>query len=166
MTGKKVITHPLAHGDLVVSASDLKPVLDAARSNTLRRSRICAHQSDDAAIHEMLICFDRETYVQPHRHRSKRESFHVISGEIEVIYFDDLGSVLRRIRMGTFDSGLPFFLRNETNDWHTVIIHTDSAIIHETTNGPFNSEESEFAPWSAKPSESSAVLSFLGEFHD
>ncbi len=148
-------------GNILISASELETVVEAAMTNRTGRARMNAHESGDSAIHEVVIAFRGGSYVRPHRHTAKRESFHVISGLLTAIALDDDGQVIRRTPLGDRDSGRPFFLRNFNNDWHCFLIESAVAIVHETTNGPFSASESEFPTWAPDPEEQAAVDTFL-----
>ena len=63
----------------------------AARTNSKRRARFCAHPSAEARQHDMLIVSHRDTYVAPHRHFDKSESFLILEGSATIILFDDRG---------------------------------------------------------------------------
>lgn len=137
------------------------------------RVRICAHGSDNDAVHEMLILLSLGSFVRPHKHPAKSESFHVIEGKADVIIFDDQGNITDVIRMGGYHSGLPFFYRLARALFHTIIVRTETVLIHETTNGPFVQSETIYAPWApCKSAEEvqrymheldAAVLSFMSE---
>ena len=86
--------------------------------------------------------------------------FH-IEGELDVVFFDDSGRVARRVRMGPADSGRTVIYRLSNDQWHTVVVRTETAVVHETTNGPFDPQENEFAPWSPEPGERAAVARFM-----
>jgi len=139
----------IATGGVVkATISDLAVVCDRGIRSARKRARLCAH--DDAAdpIHEMLICLARETYVRPHRHAKKSESFHIIEGELDVVLFENDGAIRDVIRMGPYRAGHVFFYRLNESRFHTVLVNSPHALIHETTNGPFNPDETEFATWS------------------
>jgi cupin fold WbuC family metalloprotein len=112
------------------------------------RIRICAHKSPGDMIHEMLIIIDGKSYMRPHKHVGKPESFHIIEGAIDVVLFDEEGNIVDKIRLASRGSGSDFFYRLSKHQFHTVLINSDHAIIIETTQGPFNKEETIFAPWS------------------
>ncbi|MBU1910629.1 MAG: WbuC family cupin fold metalloprotein, partial [Verrucomicrobia bacterium] len=59
-----------------------------ADRNPRRRIRLCAHQDPNDLIHEMLIVHAQMTYIRPHKHLTRIESFHVIEGEADVVMFD------------------------------------------------------------------------------
>jgi cupin fold WbuC family metalloprotein len=123
-----------------------------------RRARICAHPSTDDPLHEMIICLARETYIRPHRHAGKSESFHMIDGELDVVLFDDDGAIRQVIPMGPYGSRGSFFYRLMEPCFHTVLVRTPLATFHETTNGPFDAADTEFAAWA--PVEASEAQEF------
>lgn len=139
----------VATGGVVrVTAADVALVKAKGTTNARRRARLCAHPGPDDPLHEMLIVLDRGTYVRPHRHAGKSESFHVIEGELDVVLFADDGTVRDVVRMGPYGSGRAFFYRLMEPCYHTVLVNTPFALFHETTNGPFRRDDTAFAPWS------------------
>jgi cupin fold WbuC family metalloprotein len=139
----------VATGGVVrVTAADVATVKAKGTTNARRRARLCAHPDPDDALHEMLIVLDRGTYVRPHRHAGKSESFHVIEGELDVVLFTANGVVCDVVRMGPYGSGRAFYYRLMEPCYHTVLVGTPHALFHETTNGPFRRDDTEFAPWS------------------
>ena len=139
----------LATGGIVqVRAEDVALVKQKGTTNARKRARLCAHPGPEDRLHEMLIVLDRGTYIRPHRHGGKAESFHIIEGELDVVIFHDDGSVREVVRMGPYSSGKAFYYRIMEPCYHSVLIHTPYALFHETTNGPFNLTDTEFAPWS------------------
>jgi cupin fold WbuC family metalloprotein len=139
----------LATGGIVqVRAEDVALVKQKGTTNARKRARLCAHPGPDDKLHEMLIVLDRGTYIRPHRHGGKAESFHIIEGELDVVIFRDDGAIREVVRMGPYSSGKAFYYRIMEPCYHSVLIHTPYALFHETTNGPFNRGDTEFAPWS------------------
>ncbi len=130
------------------------------------RSRICAHRGSSEALHEMLIVLARTTYIRPHKHLAKCESFHIIQGELDVVIFDNEGNIADVVQMGEFDSRRYFYYRLVDPLFHTVIVRSESVIFHETTNGPFKREDTVFAPWSPAESGTGAVADYVGRLDD
>src|SRR5262249_54417647 len=135
-----------------------------ALESELRRARLCLHHSADERVHEMIIVFHRDTIIRPHRHRDKTESYHVILGELDIIFFDDGGRPGRLVRMGDGASGNTQVYRLAAPAWHSVLIRSEFAAIHEVTNGPFRAEDNEYAPWS--PAGGEALRAFMAAAHE
>jgi cupin fold WbuC family metalloprotein len=118
-----------------------------AAANPRRRARLCGHPAPGDSLHEMLIAHTRETYVRPHRHLHKSESYHVIEGEFDLVLFDDEGTVEQVVAMGDRASGRQFYCRLQRSVYHSLIFLTESVLFQETTNGPFDPSRTVFAPW-------------------
>ena len=144
-------------GIVRISRRDTEPLPGLAQDSGKGRARICAHRNSENLLHEMLIWLTPDTYVRPHRHVGKSESFHVIRGSLRVVIFDDTGAPIERIDMGAYESGKVFFYRLEEPLFHTVIPDPPGALIHEVTNGPFVPADAEFAEWA--PDETDEVQS-------
>lgn len=134
----------------------LRWLKEQSRHNARRRIRICAHRNVDDRLHEMFIVHARATYVRPHKHLGKSESFHVIEGAVRVVLFDEDGAVSRVLDLGEPGSGRSFYYRLDEPVYHTLLIESEFLVFHETTGGPFRREETVFAPWApdeTKPDE-------------
>jgi cupin fold WbuC family metalloprotein len=150
MTDARAVTDEVlvATGGVVrVTAADLVEIRDRGTRGPRKRARLCAHLNPTDPLHEMLICLAHGTYIRPHRHPLKSESFHVIEGELDVVLFDDDGDLREVICMGPYASGKAFFYRLAEPRFHTVLVNTPHVLFHETTNGPFDPTDTEFAPW-------------------
>lgn len=139
-----------------IDQPQLEELKRAAAGSPLKRARLCLHHSHDDKVQEMVIAFCRGSYNRPHRHQNKTESFHVIEGELLVVFFDDLGHVTRQLKLAAHGKAAGSFLYRLSSElWHTVIPLSDFVVIHETTTGPFIQGESEIAAWS--PAETDVV---------
>lgn len=123
-----------------------------AALNPRRRARICAHKSNDDALHEMLIAISAASYIHPHRHVGKSESFHIVEGEVDVAVFDEAGAIVEVIEMGPLGSGRRFYYRLSESRFHTLLIRSEFLLVHEVTNGPFDRDRTVYAPF-APPEE-------------
>ncbi|MBF0192926.1 MAG: WbuC family cupin fold metalloprotein [Magnetococcales bacterium] len=122
----------------------LETLKNRAAATKRKRIRLCVHANPDDALHEMLIVHHRDTYVPPHAHLNKSESFHMIEGALDIITFNENGTPKNIIPLSTnADDYLYYRLSDAT--FHTVIPRSEWVIFHETTNGPFRREETLFA---------------------
>jgi cupin fold WbuC family metalloprotein len=128
--------------------ADVARLAEQAARNRRLRIRICAHRDPGEPLHEMVIVHAKGTYVRPHKHPGKTESFHAVDGRADVVVFDEDGRVVRLIPMGDYFSGLTFFYRMNEPFYHTLVIRTERFVFHEITGGPFRRADTVFAPWS------------------
>ena len=136
------------HGDVaVLSMKDAEMLKSKANGNERKRMRICTHTSRLDPLHEMLICLRRGSYIQPHRHIGKSESFHVVEGLLSVVLFTSDGEISQVIPLGEYGSEYPFYYRLSSPLFHTVVIHSETAVFHEVTNGPFRAEDTQYPNW-------------------
>jgi cupin fold WbuC family metalloprotein len=138
-------------GSVRLTAADVRAVTDRGTRSARKRARLCAHPGANDPLHEMIICLARGTFVRPHRHAGKSESFHIIDGELDLVLFEEDGAIRDVVRMGPYHSDKVFFHRLADPCFHTVVVRTPFVMLHETTNGPFDPVATEFAGWA--PSE-------------
>jgi cupin fold WbuC family metalloprotein len=132
---------------VLVGAGIIDLLKTRAGTTPLRRARVCAHPSPGSDQHDMLIASHRETYVAPHRHLDKSESFLILEGLADVLLFDESGGLLDLIRMGPVSSGHPFFYRMPARQYHALLIASEVLVFVESTRGPFDPARTENAPW-------------------
>ncbi len=149
-----------------IARSDVTELAQAASTSHLGRSRICAHKEATDSLHEMIIALRRESYIRPHKHFGKSESFHIVQGEVDIIVFDDAGEIYDVIELGEFGSSRNFYYRLADPLFHTLLIRTEQVIFHETTNGPFRKEDAVFAPWSPEESDTRAAEVFMRQLNE
>ncbi len=153
-------------GDPIICAtgSSVELVKGRAVSSLTGRARICIHKNDHEELHEMLIALNRGSYVRPHKHSGKSESFHVVEGAAYVIIFEDDGQIKEAFKMAPYDAGKNVFYYQLSSDfYHTVIPITSCFVIHEVTRGPFDPAATIYAPWSPDPSETARVNKYLSQ---
>lgn len=133
---------------VILRREDLEALKTELATVKSLRARICVHGSMEDPVHEMMLALGRGTWLRPHGHSGKSESFHVIEGQASVVIFDSAGAVQDWIRLGDLPSGLPFYFRIHEDLCHTLFVESDCLLVHETTRGPFRSGQSTVAPWS------------------
>ena len=148
---------------VTINKGDLAFLHQISQHLPQQRARICTHRDNEVAIHEMIISLQQGSYVHPHCHLNKTESFHIIQGRCDVLLFKKDGTLSDIIQLGEYASGLPFFYRLADPLFHTLLIHSPIVTLHETTNGPFNKEETMLAPWAPQESDMLTVQSYLKE---
>jgi cupin fold WbuC family metalloprotein len=144
-----------------LGADQVEFLKQQASKSPRRRSRICAHRHSDDALHEMLIALCADSYVHPHKHVNKSESFHIIEGRLDVVVFDDSGAVMEVIELGDASSGRPFFYRLADSLFHTLLIRSDFLIMHEVTNGPFTAGDALVAPFAPPEERRDEALQYM-----
>ena len=147
-----------------IKAQDLVELKKMAMLNPRKRIRICLHLGVSDKIHEMIIYHPKGTYVPPHKHIDKDESFHLISGEIDCVIFNNQGEVTKVFPMGNYSSGKTFFYRIPADTFHTKIFKKDT-FFHEVTEGPFNRDETIIASWAPDEKEVAKTKKYMADIN-
>ena len=126
-----------------------------------KRARICAHKSNQDPLHEMLIAISAKSYIHPHRHINKSESFHILEGEVDVVVFDNHGDLKDVIKLGSRGSERSFYYRLSESAFHTLLIRSDILVMHEVTNGPFARDGTVLAPFAPPEDQVDAVRAYM-----
>lgn len=124
------------------------------------RARICAHKNPSDNLHEMIIAIMSNSYIRPHRHHNKIESFHLIEGRADIVILNEEGVIVDIVRLGKEHC---FYYRLNTTHYHTLIIHSPILVIHEITNGPFDVSASDYAKFSPDDSDEIVVDKYIEE---
>jgi cupin fold WbuC family metalloprotein len=144
-----------------VGRQEVDLLKERARGNQRHRMRLCAHRSLDDKVHEMFIAIQKGAYVRPHKHLDKSESFHIIEGSIDVIIFDESGSIAEIFRLGEHSSGVPFYHRISDPLYHTLLVRSDFVVFQETANGPFQRCDTVYAPWAPEEDDVAAATEYM-----
>ena len=134
-----------------------------AAGSPRRRARICAHRHSGDSLHEMLIVVAADSYIRPHKHPNKIESFHVVEGSVDVVVLDDGGAIVELVELGDASSGKAFFYRLADSLYHTLLIHSAFLVMHEVTNGPFVADETVLAPFAPPEGQRIEALAYVAE---
>jgi len=144
-----------------VTGDQIRALRKTAQESPAKRARYCLHRDNLDPVQEMIIAFESDSYVPPHRHLDRSESFHMMEGSVDVVFFDDAGKVSRRVRLSADLPKTSRFYRLNSAMWHTVILVSAHAVLHETTAGPFNSTQSELPPWAPSAADPAGIAAFL-----
>lgn len=131
-----------------VTQAQIEELKEMAARTPLKRARLCLHLSKEDLVQEMVIALHRDTYLRPHRHQNKTESFHMIEGEVCVCFFEESGEIRQTLRLSA-DLKKTFLYRLSDPLWHTVIPLTEFAVFQEVATGPFSA--SEYPLWEPHP---------------
>lgn len=123
----------------------IKFIKEKAAYSSRGRARICAHKDAKDILHEMVIAIRSDSYIRPHRHHNKVESFHLIEGRADIVILNDDGDILDVVKLG---NEYCFYYRLVMPYYHTLLIYSPILVIHEITNGPFDINAADFALFS------------------
>ncbi len=149
-----------------IDLADVEYLKALSRNTRRKRIRLCAHPDVSDALHEMLIVHHAGNYVPPHKHPGKSESFHMIEGILNIVLFEDDGSIRDVFRMDASGKEGFFYYRLSEPLYHTVIAVSDVVVFHETTNGPFRREDMVIPRWAPGDSADEEVIrAYMSQLH-
>ncbi len=154
-----VIDAPVAH----FGTSGIQFLKEHVYKTKRKRVRVCMHKNIEEYLHEMFVCYVKETYVRPNKHIQKDESLHIIYGAADFIFFDDNGVITDIVPLGDCKSGRNFYCRIPESVYHTFVIKSDIIVIHESTPGPFRREDTVFAPWAPEEGDAANANLYMDE---
>jgi cupin fold WbuC family metalloprotein len=151
-----------AEGPIVsVTYEDLELLKKRANINPRNRIRLCTHPHLSDKLHEMIIVLKKNAYFPPHKHPERSESLHIIEGIVDMVVFNDNGSIRQVLPLGEPGSGRNWYCRLNSSVYHTHLIRSEFFIFHETINGPFQKDNNQFAPWAPDGSDPESNKRYL-----
>ena len=138
--------------------NEISIIFEELKTNTKGRVRICTHNTTNDILQEMFIAISSKSYIRPHLHITKSESFYIVKGEVDVILFQEDGRIREVLRLGDFGTNKPFYCRFEPQTFHTLVIRSEYLILHEVTSGPFLQSQTVFADFSPAEDEPHSVV--------
>lgn len=128
------------------------------------RVRLCAHLTNEDRLHEMVIGFSGDTYLQPSKHIGKDESLHVLEGAGLYVFYNEKGDVIDTVHLGQYHSDRQFYCRINESVQHALVITSPDMMIHETTTGPFSRDATVFAPWAPDDTNMEVAQAYAAQF--
>ena len=151
----------VANSDIVaLGQNDFDLVKSASESTDKKRSRINAHVSDQDLLHEMFLCIQESSYIRPHKHNFKSESYFVIDGKCDVVIFKDCGEIDDVIRLDSSKKYFSVYCRISKCCYHTLVVRSDFLVMHEVTNGPFDKSDTFYASFAPSEDDAESVTLF------
>ena len=150
-----------------VDNSIIKYLKKKAFESELNRYRICLHENENHKTQEMLICLNGFNYFKTHKHPAEvSESYHMIEGKIDIIFFDDNENIIEKVSLGSNKED-NFIYRLSSPYFHLVLPQTETVIYHEVTSGPYNKSLVQYATFA--PNEDapiSEIKEYIAKFND
>jgi len=156
----------LAPGPIAaIGAAEMAVLEEAVDASTHGRVRINLHPTSDDLLHEMLIAIRPGSYIRPHKHPGKSETFHLIKGAVDIVTFTDDGEIGTVVELAAGDPRKAFCYRMSEPIFHTLAIHSDLLVVHEITNGPFRREGTVYANFAPQDDDAEKVAAYWTELH-
>ena len=145
----------------IISDELIASVTAEAIDSPRGRTNFNFHELDEV-YQRFLNVLTITTYIQPHMHTSKPETFIVLQGKVGCIIFDELGIVMERHTLSA--DGPVYGIDILPRQYHTIVCLTNKAVCFEGKSGPYNPDtDKNFSSWSPseKEDESREYLELL-----
>jgi len=121
---------------------------DQAAASPRRRQHYNLHADYADPCQRLLNFLWHDSYICPHRHAAdpKEETLIALRGEMGCIRFDADGRVIDHTRLSAGQHCSAVVI--EPNEWHMIVVLTETALLLETKAGPFDpAAAKELALW-------------------
>ena len=132
-----------------LSSVDINSLRIAGQTSGTGKARYCAHNAEQSPVHEMFIYHSAGTVIAPHKSSHGSESYLILEGGLELIFYSDAGEPQEVVRLGEYISGLEFFYRMPSPRFRGIVIIEDTLFL-ETKEGPFTPNRVIWAAWNDK----------------
>lgn len=138
----------------------LDAVTAQAKENSRLRMNYNFHATMDAPIHRLLNALEPGTYLPPHRHRDKEETYLVLRGSLLAFFFDEEGKVTEKMRLDPSEG--KYGLEIPPCTWHSIIALESGTVIFEIKKGPYQPLLPEdLASWAPAVTDEAGVKAFM-----
>lgn len=119
---------------MIIDEYLLNKVTIQARESSRLRKNYNFHATLEDPCQRMLNIMLEGTVFEIHRHTNTAETFVLLKGKLDLMYYNDKGEEVERYRldptMGQYGVNIP------SGQWHSLEIIED-AVIFETREGPY-----------------------------
>lgn len=138
----------------------LDMVTSQAKENSRLRMNYNFHDSMDAPVHRLLNALEPGTYLPPHRHADKEETYLVLRGSLLAFYYDDAGNVIEKVCLNPLEG--KYGLDIPPCTWHSIVVLEPGTVIFEIKKGPYQPlPQEDLAAWAPLASDEEGVKVFL-----
>ena len=113
-------------------------------------------------VQRLLNALEPWTYIRPHKHVTKEESFVLLRGTVLAVVFNDDGTIRDHCVLNALSGNLG--VEFEENSYHMLTSLESGSVVYEIKEGPFvPHSEASSAPWAPREDAPEAgVLATLG----
>ena len=119
---------------MIIDNQLLDSVSNQAKNNERLRMNFNLHDSLDAKAQRLLNALEVGTVLPIHRHQHAAETYILLRGRINVMFYNDEGKEVERYELqpneGRYGVHIP------QGQWHTLEV-LDSSVIFEVKDGPY-----------------------------
>lgn len=119
---------------ILINKGLLEEVSAKARQSERLRMNFNLHDSLDAKAQRLLNALEPGTVLPIHRHRHTAETYLLLKGRIDVMFYNDLGEEVERHALDPQTEN--YGVHIPKGQWHTLEVK-EPAVIFEVKDGPY-----------------------------
>ena len=116
-----------------------KKLLDevSARAKASERLRMNynLHEAMDSKAQRLFNALEPGTILPIHRHRNTAETYILLRGRIDVMFYDDKGVEIERFALNPQEGN--YGVHIPSGQWHTLEVVESETVIFEVKDGPY-----------------------------
>jgi cupin fold WbuC family metalloprotein len=120
---------------MIIDKKLLDSITEQAKKSPRLRMNYNLHGSLDAKAQRLFNALEPGTVLPVHRHVNTAESYILIRGKLNVIFYDDDSKIIEKtcldLSMGKYGVHIP------AGQWHTLEVLESGTIIFEVKDGPY-----------------------------
>lgn len=111
-------------------------LVEKAHHTSSKRVTYQLHKDFSDPVQRMIHALTRETIVPPHTHPYSiyPETLIALYGEVHVCIYNEIGNVMQKYKMSPDECCI---IEVPPNLIHSLVCHSDSAIVFECNRGPY-----------------------------
>lgn len=119
---------------MILDKNLLDNITSKARKSERLRMNYNLHDSLDAKAQRLFNALEPGTHLPIHRHKHTAETYILLRGRIDVLFYNDHGVVVERYEL---DPKREIYgVHIPKGQWHTIEVH-ESSVIFEVKDGPY-----------------------------
>ena len=116
-----------------------KDLLDKVSINAKESPRLRMnfnfHKGPDSKAQRLLNALEPGTILPIHRHRHTAETYILLRGKLNVIFYNEMGGEVERFNLNPQDG--EYGVHIPAGQWHTVEVLESGTVIFEVKDGPY-----------------------------
>lgn len=125
---------------MLISNDLLDNISLQAKASERLRMNFNLHESLDAKAQRLFNALEVGTVLPIHRHRNTAETYILLRGRIDVMFYNNDGVEVERYELDTLNGN--YGVHIPCGQWHTLEVK-ESAVIFEVKDGPYTPLEPE-----------------------
>lgn len=120
---------------MIIDKKLLDDVSNKAKASERLRMNFNFHESLDSKAQRLLNALEPGTILPIHRHRHTAETYFLVRGKINVMFYSEEGVVTETFCLDPLDGR--YGVQISKGQWHTLEVLESGSVIFEVKDGPY-----------------------------